>query len=125
MICQMCGNNSKTKSEIMKHYQKDDIIFFIPNRRYWDFKPLLEKTKPTSVDSPSDKPKAPIRNVGSQPFKHWQIIFFLNNLMCLETACMINVLIDQAQILPDATPPAGKIHPFSKIPITFKPIKQF
>ena len=26
-----------------------------------------EKAKPTSVDSSSDKPKAPIRNVGSQP----------------------------------------------------------
>ena len=67
MVCQMCGNSSKTKSEIMKHYQKDHIIFFIQNRRSWDFKPLLEKAKPTSVDSSSDKPKALIRNVASQP----------------------------------------------------------
>ena len=28
MVCQMCGNYSKTKSEIMKHYQKYHIIFF-------------------------------------------------------------------------------------------------
>ena len=28
---------------------------------------MLEKAKPTSVDSYSDKPKALIRNVGSQP----------------------------------------------------------
>ena len=33
-VCQMCGNYDKTKSEIMKHYQKGHIIFFlIPNRR--------------------------------------------------------------------------------------------
>ena len=75
MVCQMCGNYSKTKSEIMKHYQKDHIIFFIPNRRSWYFKPLLEKAKPTSVDSSSDKPKAPIRNVGSQPLNT------MNNLL--------------------------------------------
>ena len=30
----------------------------------------------------------------------------------------------QAQTLPDATPPAGKIHPFSKIAVTFEPIQQ-
>ena len=29
------------------------------------------------------------------------------------------------QTLPDAAPPVGKIHPFSKIAVTFKPIKQF
>ena len=70
--CQMCGYYSKTKSEIMKHDQKDHIIFcFVLNCRPWEFKQLLEKAKPTSVDSSSDKPKAPIRNVGShliQPF---------------------------------------------------------
>ena len=64
----MCGNCSKSKSEIMKHYQKDHVFFFIPNCRSWDFKPLLQKAKPTSVDSSLDKPKALIRNVGSQPF---------------------------------------------------------
>ena len=58
---------TKTKYEIMKHYRKDHIIFFIPNRRSWDFKPLLEKAKPTSVDSSSEKPKALIRIVCSQP----------------------------------------------------------
>ncbi len=27
LVCQMCGNYSKTKSEIMKHYQKDFFFF--------------------------------------------------------------------------------------------------
>ena len=55
---QMCGNYSKTKSEMMKNYQKDHRIFFIQNHRTWDLKPLLEKAKPTSEDISSDKPKA-------------------------------------------------------------------
>ena len=29
------------------------------------------------------------------------------------------------QTLPDATPQVGKIHPFSKIGVTFEPIQQF
>ena len=67
LVCQVGGNYSK--SEIMKHYQKDLLIFFfIANRRSWDLKPLLEKAKPTLVDSSSDEPKAPVRNVGFQPF---------------------------------------------------------
>jgi hypothetical protein len=65
----MCGYSSKTKSEIMKHYQKYHLIFFISHHRSWDFKPLLEKEKTTSVDSSSNKPKALIRNIGCQPFK--------------------------------------------------------
>ena len=67
LVCQMCGNFLKTKSEIMTHHQKN-YIFFILSRRSWDFKLLLEKSKPTSVDSFSDKPKALIRNAASQPF---------------------------------------------------------
>ena len=64
----MCGNYFKTKSEIMKHYQKDHKIFFyILNRRSWDFQLLLEKAKSSLVDSSPDKPKALIRNVASQP----------------------------------------------------------
>ena len=31
----------------------------------------------------------------------------------------------QAQTLPDEAPPLGKIHPFSKIAVTFGPIQQF
>ena len=31
----------------------------------------------------------------------------------------------QAQTLPDATPPIGKIHPFSKIAVAFKPLMEF
>ena len=64
----MCVNCSKTKSEIMKHYQKDHISFVILNHRSWDIKSLLEKAKPKSVDSSSDKPKALLRNVAFQPF---------------------------------------------------------
>ena len=29
------------------------------------------------------------------------------------------------QTLPDATPPVGKIHPFSKIAVTFEPMQRF
>ena len=68
LVCQMYGNYSKTKYEIKKHYQKVHISFFLPNCRSWDFKPLLEQAKPILLDSSSDKLKAPIRNVGSQPF---------------------------------------------------------
>ena len=42
----------------------------------WDFKPLLEKAKPTLVDSSSNKPKALIRNVASQPFMLYAKLFF-------------------------------------------------
>ena len=63
-----CGKDieGKAKSEIRKHYQKD--------HRSWDFKPLLEKAKPTLADSSLDKPKALIRNVASQlfPRKCWK-----------------------------------------------------
>ena len=45
------------------------MFLVIPYHRYWDFKLLLEQAKPTSVDSSSDKPKAPIRNFGSQPLE--------------------------------------------------------
>ena len=31
----------------------------------------------------------------------------------------------QAQTLPDATPPIGKIHPFSKMAVPFKPVMGF
>ena len=31
----------------------------------------------------------------------------------------------QAQTLPDEAPPVGKVHPFSKIAVTFEPIQQF
>ena len=68
VVCQMCGNHSKTKYEIKRHYLKDIIIFFIPYCRSWDFKPLSEKANQTSLDSSLDKPKALNRNFGSQPF---------------------------------------------------------
>ena len=61
------AKDAKMKSEIMKHHQKDHIFFFILNRRSWVFKTLLEKAKLTSMDSSSDKQKALIRNVATQP----------------------------------------------------------
>ena len=68
MVCQKCGNFSKTISEIMKHYQKAHMIFFLLlNCRSWDFQPLIEKAKPTSLDSSSNKPIAVIRKIGYQP----------------------------------------------------------
>ena len=47
IVCQIYGYYFKTKSEIMKQYKKDHIIFFllIPNHRFWDFKPLLDKSR--------------------------------------------------------------------------------
>ena len=57
MVCQMGCNYSKTKYEIMKQYQKDHNIFsLLPTLRSWDLKPLLDKAKPTFVDSSLDKP---------------------------------------------------------------------
>ena len=80
LVCQMCGNYSKTKSEIRKHYQKVHITFFILNRISWDLKLLLEQGKPTSVDSSSDKPKALIRNISSQPFTNTFLLGPSDNL---------------------------------------------
>ena len=31
----------------------------------------------------------------------------------------------QGQTLPDATPPVGKIYPFTKMAVTFEPVMQF
>ena len=31
----------------------------------------------------------------------------------------------QAQTLPDATPPIGQIHPYSKMALTFEPLEVF
>ena len=69
-VCQMCGKYAKTESEIMKHYQKEHIIFFILNLRSWDFKTLLEKANPTSIDSFLDNPNFLIRNVSAQPLEY-------------------------------------------------------
>ena len=45
----------------------------------------------------------------------------------LTCRCMLNKPAAQAagQTLPDATPPVGKIHPFSKITLTVKQIQRF
>ena len=45
------------------------IFFFILNHRPLDFKQLLEEEKTNPVDSSSDKLKALITNVASQPLK--------------------------------------------------------
>ena len=51
--------------------------------------------------------------------------FFVNGenqgtfLLCIKKLDGVN------QLIPDATPPIGKIHPFSKKAVTFEPIMQF
>ena len=52
----------------MKHYLKEHTFFLILNGRFWDFKPLSEKEKPTIINIFLDKPKALTRNASSQPF---------------------------------------------------------
>ena len=42
-------------------------LVFILNRRFWDFKPLLEKANPTMIDSFIDNPNPLIRNFSAQP----------------------------------------------------------
>ena len=43
MVCQICGRYYKTKSEKIKHNQKDHIIFF--SFQIINFKTLFEKAK--------------------------------------------------------------------------------
>ena len=45
-----------------------------------------------------------------------------NGFKCLETSLLHRL---QAQTLPNEAPPMGKIHPFSKIAVTFEPVMQF
>ena len=37
----------------------------------------------------------------------------------------LKVLATQTQTLPDAIPPIGQVHPFSKMAVTFEPLKEF
>ena len=74
LVCQMSGKYANTKSEIIKHYQKEvEFFFLIQNLGFWKFKTVSEKVKPTQIDSFWDKPKALIRNVTSQPFQWYSI----------------------------------------------------
>ena len=41
--------------------------------------------------------------------------------VCIKTSLLCRL---QVQILPNATPPRGKIHPFSKLAVTFEPIRR-
>ena len=75
-VCQMCGKYAKTKSEIIKHYKKSIIFFFIINRKSLDFKTLLEKANPTLIDSLLDNPNPLIRNVSAQPFEFFSFASF-------------------------------------------------
>ena len=42
---------AKSKSEIIKHYEKEHIFVFLLNCKSRDFKPLLENANPTLIDS--------------------------------------------------------------------------
>ena len=48
---------------------------------------------------------------------------FSKTKLCLVKTSPLRRL--HAQTLPDATPPLGKIEPFTKITVTFEPMKQF
>ena len=55
---------------------------------------------------------------------HMQCIMgiLMENLKRRKTSLLSRL---QAQTLPDASPPIGKIHPFSKITISFEPVMRF
>ena len=50
-----------------------------------------------------------------------KIVFCYFVLEVLETSLLRRL---QAQTLPDAIPQIGKIHPFSKIAVTFEPLRE-
>ena len=52
----------------------------------------------------------------------WKQPRIQNHLYVLKTSLLCRL---QAQTLPDATPPIGKIHPFSKMAVTFEPLMGF
>ena len=52
----------------------------------------------------------------------WFTNFFYYLPTILKTSLLRRL---QAQTLPDAAPPVGKIHPFSKIAVTFEPLQRF
>ena len=58
----MCCKYAETKSEIIKK----NLYFFILNCRSCNFKPLLEKANPTSINSFLDNPNPLRRNVSAQ-----------------------------------------------------------
>ena len=37
MVCQMCVEYDKTKSEITEYYKKEQMIVFILSHIFWDF----------------------------------------------------------------------------------------
>ena len=48
----MSGKYANTKSEIIKHYQKEvETFFLLQNLGFWKFKTVSEKVKPTQIDS--------------------------------------------------------------------------
>ena len=57
---------------------------------------------------------------------YYKSMYILQIMFCFcivfETSLMRRL---QLQTLPDATPPMGKIHPFSKIAVTFEPLMRF
>ena len=53
----------------------------------------------------------------SQPIRYNYV-----RVMSIETSLLRRL---QAQTLPDEAPPIGKIHPFSKMAITFEPLMGF
>ena len=68
MICQICGKYTKTKSEIIKH-KKINLIFFWIWFVDFEISNLCQKSQDQhQLKVFLDEPKAPIKNVISQPF---------------------------------------------------------
>ena len=63
-VVNMLRQNQKSWNIIKKSL----YFFILLNRRSWDFKPLLEKTNPTLIDSFLDNQNLLIKNVSAQPF---------------------------------------------------------
>ena len=58
----------------------------------------------------------------------WTIMTVVTTVMVVAIVTIVKTSLLrrlQAQTLPDATPPIGKIHTFSKMAVTFEPMMQF
>ena len=63
--CQMCGKYSKTKPEVMKHFET--LSNFCSELSFLRIQAFVRKAKTNTDWHFSDKAKALIRNVSSQP----------------------------------------------------------
>ena len=69
-----------------------------------------------------------LHKIGLEKQQNYNIHFFMlllsgRQFKHLKKTSLLRRL--QAQTLPDATPPIGKIYPFTKMAVTFEPLMQF